>query len=146
MTNCWQKTSPVSFTFLGPLAFEIRSRLQKCFKNYIPCCSLKVIYQFKNRIANVFNFKGVVNTTLSSYIVDQFIFSLLPRNLLWSKTNTFFVRTSKRLGITPLTGKFARTPKKYAIFDHMLLDGHKANFENFSILLKENNAFKLQSK
>ena len=26
----------------------------------------------------------------------------------------------------------------------MLLDGHKASFDNFSILLKESNSFKLQ--
>ena len=37
------KKSPVSFTFLGPLSFEIRSCLHKCFKNYIPYCSLKVV-------------------------------------------------------------------------------------------------------
>ena len=30
--------------FLGPLSFEIRFRLQKSFKNYIPYCSLKVVY------------------------------------------------------------------------------------------------------
>ena len=58
----------------------------------------------------------------------------------------FFVRASEHLGITLLTGKFVKTPKKSAIFDHMLLDGHKASFDNFSILLKENNAFKLQLK
>ena len=58
----------------------------------------------------------------------------------------FFVRASEHLGITPLTGKFVKTPKKSAISDHMLLDGHKASFDNFSILLKENNAFKLQLK
>ena len=56
------------------------------------------------------------------------------------------LRASEHLGITPLTGKFVKTPKKSAIFDHMLLDGHKASFDNFSILLKENNAFKLQLK
>ena len=28
----------------------------------------------------------------------------------------------------------------------MLLNGHKASFDNFSILLKENNSFKLQLK
>ena len=28
----------------------------------------------------------------------------------------------------------------------MLLDGHKASFDNFATLLKENNAFKLQLK
>ena len=57
----------------------------------------------------------------------------------------FFVRASEHLGITPLTGKFVKTPNKSAIFD-MLLDGHKASFDNFLILLKENNAFKLQLK
>ena len=57
----------------------------------------------------------------------------------------FFVRASEHLGITPLTGNFFKTAKKSAIFD-MLLDGHKASFDNFSILLKESNPFKLQLK
>ena len=56
------------------------------------------------------------------------------------------MRASEHLGITPLAGKFVTTPKKSAIFDHMLLDRHKASFNNFSILLKESNAFKLQLK
>ena len=50
------------------------------------------------------------------------------------------------MSITPLTGKFVKTPKKSTIFDHMLLDIHKASFDNFSILLKESNPFKLQLK
>ena len=58
----------------------------------------------------------------------------------------FSVRTSEHLGITLLNGKFVKTPKKFGIFDHLLLDGHKAGFDNFSILLKESNAFKLQLK
>ena len=56
------------------------------------------------------------------------------------------MRASEHLGVTPLTGKFVKTPKKSAIFDHMLLDGHKASFDNFLILLKESNPFKLQLK
>ena len=55
----------------------------------------------------------------------------------------FFVRASEHLRITPLTGEFLKTSKKSSIFDHMLLDGHKASFDNFSILLKESNLFKL---
>ena len=59
----------------------------------------------------------------------------------------FFVRASEHLGITPLTGKFVkRNLKKSVIFYLMLLDGHKASFDNFSILLKESNPFKLQLK
>ena len=41
--------------FLGPLSFEIRSCLQKWFKNYIPYCSLKIAYQSRSRIFNLFS-------------------------------------------------------------------------------------------
>ena len=52
----------------------------------------------------------------------------------------------EHLAITPLTGKPVKNLKKYSIFDHMLFEGHKSSFDNFSILLKENNDFKLQLK
>ena len=57
-----------------------------------------------------------------------------------------FARASEHLDITPLVGKCVKTLKKSAIFDHMLLDGRKASFDNFSILLKESNPFQLQLK
>ena len=33
-----------------------------------------------------------------------------------------------------------------AMFDHILLKGHKANFEDFTIPLKQNNEFRRQLK
>ena len=103
--------------FLDPLSFEIRSRLQKCFKNCITYCSLKVAYQSRSRISNLFNFKHV-NTKLSSHIVYKFMCSCC--NATYGQTQRhFFVRASEHLGITHLTGKFVKTPRKSAIFDHM---------------------------
>ena len=46
--------------------------------------------------------------------------------------------------IAPLTGKPVKNAKKPSIFNHMLFEGHKSSFDNFSILLKKNNGFKLQ--
>ena len=43
----------------------------------------------------------------------------------------FFVRASEHLVITPVTGKFVKTPKKSAIFDHTLLDNHKVSLKIF---------------
>ena len=43
----------------------------------------------------------------------------------------FFVRASEHLVITTVTDKFVKTPKKSAIFDHMLLDGHKVSLTIF---------------
>ena len=132
--------------FLGLLSFEIRSRLEKCFKNYIPYCLLKVVYQSRSRISNLLNFNDAVNTKLSSHIVYKFMCSCCNTTYYGQTQRHFFVRASEHLDITPLTGKFVKTPKKSAILDHMLLDGHKASFNNFSILLKESNPFKLQFK
>ena len=58
----------------------------------------------------------------------------------------FFVRASEHLGMTPLTRKRVKNPKKSAIFDHIFLKGHDASSEDFAIFLKENNKFKLHLK
>ena len=47
--------------------------------------------------------------------------------------------------MTPLAGKWVKSPKKSAIFDHILLKVNDAIFENLTILLKENK-FKLHLK
>ena len=97
-------------------------------------------------MSNLFNFKDAVNTKLSSHIVYKFMCSCCNANYYGQTERHFFVKASEYLGITLLTGKVVKTPMKSAIFDHMLLDGHKASFDNFSILLKESNSFKLQLK
>ena len=132
--------------FLGPLSFAIRSRLQKCFKNYSSYCSLKVVYQSRRRISSLLNFKDVVSTTLTSLIVYEFLCSCCNKTYYGQAQRHLFVRASEHLGIIPLTGKFVKKLKKSAIFDHMLLERHKARFDNFSILIKESNPFKLQLK
>ena len=132
--------------FLGPLSFEIRSRLQKCFKNYIPYCSLKVVYQSRSRISNLFNFKDVVNTKLSSHIVYKFICVVATTQLIMVKLKE--ISLWELLGILVLhlwLVNFLKRPRNL-LFLIMLLYGHKASFDNFSILLKESNLFKLQVK
>ena len=57
-----------------------------------------------------------------------------------------FIRACEHLAITPLTGKLVKNPKKSSSFGHMLFEGHRSKFDHFSILLKENNDFKLQLK
>ena len=58
----------------------------------------------------------------------------------------FFVKASEHHGVTPVTGKRVKIRKKSAIFDHILLKGYDANFEDFTILLKKNKKFTLHLK
>ena len=67
--------------------------------------------------------------------------ALWPSNKIWSKiADVLGILTN--LLVKGVILKMLRS----SIFDHMLLDGHKSRFDNFSILLKERNAFKLQLK
>ena len=102
--------------FLGSLSFAIRSRLQKCFENYIPYCSLKVVYQSRNRISNLLNFEDFVNTKLSSRTVYKFTYNYCNTTYYGQTQRYFFLRACEHLGITPLTGKFVKMPKKSVIF------------------------------
>ena len=52
----------------------------------------------------------------------------------------------EHLGITPLTQKRVQNPKKPAIMDHILLEGHNATYDDFSIFISESNQFKLHLK
>ena len=49
----------------------------------------------------------------------------------------------EHLEITLLTQKQLKSPKKSVIKDHILLEGHNATLNDFSILIPENNQFKL---
>ena len=143
--NVHKKQVRLVLPFLGPLSFEIRSRLQKCFKNYIPYCSLKVAYQSRSRISNLFNFKDVVNTKLSSHIVYKFIGSCCNATYCGQTQRHFFVRACEHLLLHLWLVNLLKRPRNL-LFLIMLLYGHKASFDNFSILLKESNLFKLQVK
>ena len=96
------------------------------------------MYHSRSRIFNLFNFKDIVNTNLSSHIVYKFICSFCNAAYYGQTQIHFFVRACKHLRITPLTGRFVKTAKKSAIFDHILLD--------VLILLKDSNSFKLELK
>ena len=83
---------------------------------------------------------------ISSNLVYKFKCSCCNATYYGQSERHFFFRASEHLGMTPLTGKRAKKPKKSAISDHILLNGHDVSFGDFTILLTENKRFKLHSK
>ena len=141
-----QKELLIILPFLGKLSLKIRNRLQNCIKNNIPFCKLKVAFQSKNRLATLFRFKDVIPKELDSNLVYKFSCSSCNATYYGKTKRHFKVRASEHLGMTPLTDKHVKSPKKSVIFEHILLKGHQASFNDFSILSKEANEFKLLIK
>ena len=132
--------------FLSVQSFLVRKRLQSCIRNTIPYCSLRLVFQSKTRLSSLFRFKDIIPKETSLHLVYKFTCSCCNATYYGESERHFFVRASEHLGITPLTGKRVRNPKKSAIFDHILLNGHDVSFEDFTIVLKESNRFKLHLK
>ena len=136
----------IGLPFLSAHSFLVRKPLQSCIRNTIPYCSLKIFFQSKTKLSSLFWFKDIIPKEVSSYLVYKFTCSCCNATYNGESERHFFVRASEHLVMTPLTGKRVRNPKKLAIFDHILLNGNDASFEDFTILLKENNRFKLHLK
>ena len=83
---------------------------------------------------------------ISSHLVYKFKCNCCYATYYGQSEIHFFLRASEHLGMTPLTGKRVKKPKNSAISDHILLNGHDVSFEDFTILLTENNRFKLHLK
>ena len=153
--SCWQmwwkaiqntvneKQLLIGLPFLSAQSFLVRKRLQSCIRNHLPYCSLRMTFQSKNKLSSLFYFKYIIPKEISSHLVYKF--SCCNANYYGAERH-FFVRASEHLRMTPLTGKRVKNPKKPAIFDHILLKRNDASFEDFTILLKESNKFKLHLK
>ena len=132
--------------FLGHLSFETRNRLNSCIRNQLPSCSLRIAFQSKTRLSSLFKFKESIPKYLRSHLIYKFSCSCCNATYYGETERHLFVRASEHLGITPLTQKRVKNPKKSAIMDHILLEGHNATYDDFSILISENNQFKLHLK
>ena len=129
--------------FLGKQSFLIRKRLQSCIKNHLSYCSLRIVFQSRTRLSSLFRFKDVISKEICSHIVYKFVCSCCNATYYGESERHFHIRASEHLGITPLTGKRVVNPKKSAINDHILFKDNKCSCENFSIIAREKNRFKL---
>ena len=120
--------------------------MHKTVSSELPYCSLRIAFQSKTRLSSLFRFKDIIPKEIRSHLVCKFTCSCCNATYYGESERHLFVRASEHLGMTPLTRKRVKNPKKSAIFDHILLKGHDASFEDFMILLKENNKFKLHLK
>ena len=94
----------------------------------------------------MFNFKDVIPKDLQSNLVYQYSCSSCNATYIGKTQRRFKVRACELLGITPLTGKKVKTPKSSAIIEHLIFTEYDASFNDFKILTKETNGFKLLIK
>ena len=132
--------------FLGQFSLNLRSRLYNIFNKTLPHCNIKVIFQSKNRLINLFRLKDSVPKELRSHIVYKFLCSNYNVTYYGETEHHLNVRSGERLSLSALTGKRVNNNKKSAVKDHCLFFNHVGSFEDFSILTYESHLFKVLIK
>ena len=123
-----------------------RYRLYNSFNKTLPQFNIKVFFQSKNRLSNLFRFKDSIPKELRSHIVYKFLCSNCNITYYGETERHLNVRSGEHLSLSALTGKRVNNNKKLAVKDHCLFFDHVGSFEDLSILTYESNSFKLLIK
>ena len=132
--------------FLGQFSLNLRSRIYNCFNKTLPQRNIKVYFQSKNRLSNLFRFKDSIPKELRSHIVYEFLCSNSNITYYGETEHHLNVRSREHLSLSALTGKRVNNNKKSAVKNHCLFFNHVGSFEGFSILTYESNPSKLLTK
>ena len=147
VTTVPKKQHVVLLPFLGPLSLQIRTKITKLFNEKVPYCNLKVVFRSTRRLSNCFSFKDRIPKSILSGLVYKFTCSDCNVTYYGKTKRHFKVRISEHLGVSPLTGKRVKpSHQTTAIFDHLITSptcSPSEDFNNFSILARESNDFKL---
>ena len=131
--------------YLGTLSSNLKRKLRTCFKYSLPQCNIKVILKSTNRLSSLFRFKDVIPKELQSHLVYKFSCGNCNITYYGKTERHLDVRSSEHKCISHLTGKRVEC-KPSAVLDHLLLHNHDSDFNDSTILCRDNNGFRLSLK
>ena len=132
----------VVLPFLGTFSLKLRKRFYKAVSKSLPQCNIKVIFQSKNRLSNLFKFKDSIPLYLRSHVIYKFQCSNCNITYYGETERNLKVRAGEHISTSPLTGKRVNNNEKSSVKDHCLLSGHVCSFDDFTVLNYESHKFK----
>ena len=125
------------------MSTNLKRKLHSYFAKSLPSCNLKIIFKSTNRLSSLFNFKDVLPKELKSHLVYKFSCSSCNATYYGKTECHLKIRSDEHIGKSALTGKRVAC-KPSAVSDHLLLhDNSNSDFNDFTILCRDNNKFKL---
>ena len=138
----------LSLPYLGIQSLQVRKRLNLLFKDYLPYCNLKIVFNSKSRLKNLFVFKDKIPIYMKSRLIYKFTCSICKVAYIGKTNRHFHVRYNEHLGLSKLTNK----PLKYnkqsttAVREHIRNCNHSASNNDFKIIGSDNNPYHLLLK
>ena len=131
---------------MGSTSFQIRKKLGKLFSDKLTSCNLKILFTSPVRVKSIFTFKDKFPKMLFSGLVYQYKCGGCSATYYGKTKRHFKVRICEHLGISHLTEKKVKTDnnKLTSIQEYLLCCNYSPSFDDFTILTRECNDFKLK--
>ena len=129
--------------YLDKLSLDLRARLRRTIETDLRYCNLEIIFRSKCRLNKLFQFKDPFEKKIRSGIFYRYTCSNCKVTYYKKTFRHFHIREVEHMGISNLTGKHPKNIKQSAISDHLLQCNCPINNDDFSILAKNYNKFKL---
>ena len=133
--------------YLSEFSVEISTNINHAVKNKLSHCNFLALFLTKASWIFFFFFFHLKVKFQFSHVLVLFInLTAMVNVLFFGKTKDIFkVRMCDHLVVSTLTGKRIEWDNDSAIKEHHLLCYHLSTFEDFSILVGNNNYFKMES-
>ena len=126
-------------------SFQIRKKLQNLFNDKLTSCNLKIVFTSSVRVKSFFTFKDKLPKMLLSRLVYKYKCGGCNATYYGKTKHHFKVRICEHLGISHATGKKAKTDNnKLTTIQEHLCCNYPPSYEDFSVLTREINDFKLK--
>ena len=123
------------------LSSNLKQKLRTCFKNSLPQCNIKIILKPTNRLSSLFRFKDVIPKELQPHLVYKFSCDNCNVNYYGKTERHLNVRSSDHMSMSYLTGETVEC-KPSAVSDPHLMHNHDSDFNDLTILCRDNNGFR----
>ena len=144
--NVPKRNAFIKLPFLGSTSFQIREKLQKLCSDKLTSCNLKIVFKSPVRVKSFFIFKDKLPKMLLSGLVYKYKCGGCNATYYGKTKRHFKVQICEHLGISHLTDKKVKIDnnKPTAIQEHLVCCNYSPSFEDFLILTRESNDFKLK--
>ena len=132
----------VILPFLGTFSLNFRKHLYKSVRKSLPQCNIKVIFQSKNWLNNLFKFKDSIPLYLRSHLIYKFQCSNCNITYYGKTECHLKVRAGEHISISPLTRKRVHNNRKSSFKDCCLLSSHLCSFDDFTVSIYKSHKFK----
>ena len=110
--------------YLGNISSITKKRLNRCISKRLKFCKLKIIFQTGNRLKNYFRFKDRVPETLQFNFDYKFKCGSCTASYCSQTYRHVKVQVSEHQGVSPRTGKRAKSMQSMSVRDNMLDCNH----------------------